>query len=107
MMLTLTAVMLAAWGSLAGAQLAAPALDVAYERRGSQQDGELPFVNVTILVNGVEIRADQASIGSARREFTLRGNVAVTVSDVSSERWRGPNDMFYRGPDPRPQSKPR
>ena len=64
--------------TLAGAQATAPAVTIESQRVVTA-NGASTFQDVTLTVNGVEIRADEAMASANGGELTLRGNVTVKL----------------------------
>jgi lipopolysaccharide export system protein LptA len=80
MKLVLSIVMVAAFAVLAAAQVTAPPVQVIARHGVLDNDNDVVRLgNVTVKVNGVEIRADDMEGTKAGREFTLRGNVRVML----------------------------
>lgn len=77
MRLTLSGLLVLGLATLAGAQATAPAVTIEPQRIETA-NGTSTLRDVKLTVDGVEIRADEAT-ASGNGELTLRGNVTVRL----------------------------
>jgi len=78
MKLTLSALFLLGLTAFAGAQVG-PTLSIQSGSMQTAANGTKTIKGLKLIVNGVEIRADEATVAATDAVLELRGNVTVTI----------------------------
>lgn len=81
MRLALSGLLVLGLATLAGAQATAPAVTIESQRIETA-NGRSTLQDVKLIVDGIEIRADEATASSNGGELTLSGNVTVKLPET-------------------------